>query len=228
MRDPQIGPLVVCGIGGSLAEALSGTTVSALAPLSPESAIELVRSCPPLLRGLGPPTASHREGPRRARRARGPPAEIAAVDINPLRVAGGTAVALDALIVLEETTVDLGLTPAQQELQARAAAFVDEELIPLEVEAELAHGRLDGDAHRARAGSCPRAPARRRQSPRELGGQGWTAVEAVLVHEELGRSTNAIWWAVEGGYNVLGLGTPAQIDRYLARSCAASARTPTP
>jgi acyl-CoA dehydrogenase len=111
--------------------------------------------------------------------------------------------------------VDLALTPAQQELQARAATFVDEELIPLEVEAELAHGRLP-------KGRIDRVRARARElrlvggnHPRDLGGQGWTAMEAVLVHEELGRSTNAIWWAVEGGYNVLGLGTPAQIDRYL-------------
>ncbi len=33
VRDAQIGPLVVCGIGGSLAEALGETTVAALAPL---------------------------------------------------------------------------------------------------------------------------------------------------------------------------------------------------
>ncbi len=111
--------------------------------------------------------------------------------------------------------MDLGLTPAQKELRARAATFVDEELIPLEVEAELAHGRLE-------PARIERVRARARElrlvggnHPRELGGQGWTAIEAVLVHEELGRSTNAIWWAVEGGYNVLGLGTPAQIDRYL-------------
>jgi acyl-CoA synthetase (NDP forming) len=102
VRDPQVGPLVVCGIGGSLAEALSEATVSALAPLSPESAIELVRACRPLLRGLDQrdqhaiaevlvalgQLALHRP-------------DIAAIDINPLRVAGGTAVALDALIVLE-------------------------------------------------------------------------------------------------------------------------------
>ena len=83
------------------------------------------------------------------------------------------------------------------------------------MEAELAHGRLE-------PARIERVRARARElrlvggnHPRELGGQGWTALEAVLVHEELGRSTNAIWWAVEGGYNVLGLGTEAQIDRYL-------------
>ena len=102
VRDPGFGPLVVCGLGGSLAEALSDATVSALAPLEQEDARALVGACRPLARGLDEADrhavadvlvalgrlASHRP-------------EIAAVDINPLRVTGGTAVALDALIVLE-------------------------------------------------------------------------------------------------------------------------------
>ena len=102
VRDPGIGPLVVCGIGGSLAEALAEATVSALAPISPDDAYALVRSCRPLAHGLDAADqlaiadvlvalgrlASHRP-------------DIAAIDINPLRVAGGAAVALDALIVLE-------------------------------------------------------------------------------------------------------------------------------
>src|ERR1700742_2768699 len=111
--------------------------------------------------------------------------------------------------------MDFSPTPAEAELRRRAATFVDEELIPLEVEAELAHGRLAPDR-------IARVRSRARElrlvggnHATELGGQGWSAVEAVLVHEELGRSTNAIWWAVEGGYNVLALGTEAQIDRYL-------------
>ncbi|MDX6572360.1 MAG: hypothetical protein QOC86_1516, partial [Gaiellales bacterium] len=86
--------------------------------------------------------------------------------------------------------MELGLTPAQKELRARAAAVVDEELIPLEVEAELAHGRLDTtriERVRARARELRLVGG---NHPRELGGQGWTAVEGVLVHEELGRSTN--------------------------------------
>ena len=40
-------------------------------------------------------------------------------------------------------------------------------------------------------------------------------LEQVLVHEELGRNTNAVWWNMSGGYNVLSRGTPEQIERYL-------------
>jgi acyl-CoA dehydrogenase len=109
--------------------------------------------------------------------------------------------------------VDLALTGAQRELRARAAAYVDEVLIPLEVTAELAGGRL-GEADRARV----RDEARARgldggNHPVSVGGRGWSNLEQVLVHEELGRNTNAVWWNMAGAYNVLSRGTPEQIER---------------
>jgi alkylation response protein AidB-like acyl-CoA dehydrogenase len=111
--------------------------------------------------------------------------------------------------------MDFALTPGQRELRERAAGYVDEVLIPLEVAAELAGGRLP-EADRARV----RDEARTRgldggNHPTELGGRGWTNLEQVLVHEELGRNTNAIWWNMAGAYNVLSRGTQEQIDRYL-------------
>ena len=108
-----------------------------------------------------------------------------------------------------------GLSPAEAELQARARAFVDEVLIPLEEEAERAHGRLPAEAiarvkreslERRLSGGLHRA---------EHGGQSWTHVEWFLVEEQFGRSTNAISWHVPTGYNVLAHGSPEQIDRYL-------------
>ena len=83
------------------------------------------------------------------------------------------------------------LTPAQEDAARRARAPSRDELIPLEVEAELAGGRLAGetaDASRARARSSALVGG---NHPREHGGLGWTIVEQVVVHEELGRSTNA-------------------------------------
>ena len=50
------------------------------------------------------------------------------------------------------------------------------------------------------------------------GGAELTMVDQVIVHEELGRNTNAVWWCGAGAYNVLGLGTPEQIERYLKPS----------
>src|SRR5262249_16388821 len=111
--------------------------------------------------------------------------------------------------------VDFSLTDGERELRDRAAAFVDEVLIPLEVTAELAGGRL-GEGGRGRGGD--EGAGREVDSGNhsmELGGRGWSNLEQVLVQEELGRNTNAIWWNIGGGYNVLSSGTTEQIERYL-------------
>jgi acyl-CoA dehydrogenase len=111
--------------------------------------------------------------------------------------------------------VDATLTPAQQELRDRAARFVDDELIPLEVQAERAGGPLPADV-------VARLRDRAREErlvggnhTAEVGGQGWSSFEQVLVQEELGRNTNGVWWNMGGGYNVLSRGTPEQVRRYL-------------
>jgi acyl-CoA dehydrogenase len=107
------------------------------------------------------------------------------------------------------------LTDAQRELQARAHEFVDEFLIPLEQDAERRAGRLPADdIERIRA----EALARRLNGGRhavEHGGQGWTMLEWFLVNEQFGRVTNGLHWHVPNTYNVLGAGTPEQIERYL-------------
>ncbi|MGN6380752.1 MAG: acyl-CoA dehydrogenase family protein [Gaiellales bacterium] len=111
--------------------------------------------------------------------------------------------------------MDFGLTPEQTALRDRAARFVDEELIPLEVEAERAGGRLPADAAariRARATELELSAG---NHAREHGGRGWSALDQVIVQEELGRNTNGIWWVMGGAYNVLSRGTPEQIERYL-------------
>jgi acyl-CoA dehydrogenase len=111
--------------------------------------------------------------------------------------------------------MDFELTEGQRELRERAATLVDEVLIPLEVDAELAGGRIEPavvQRVRARASEL-RLDAGNHAT--EHGGQGWSALEQVLVHEELGRNTNGIWWVIGGGYNVLSRGTPEQIERYL-------------
>jgi acyl-CoA dehydrogenase len=101
------------------------------------------------------------------------------------------------------------------EVQARARAFVDEVLIPLEEKAERAHGRLPAeDVERVRRESLARGLSGGLHSA-EHGGQGWTHVEWYLVEEQFGRSTNAISWHIPTAYNVLAHGSTEQIDRYL-------------
>jgi acyl-CoA dehydrogenase len=114
--------------------------------------------------------------------------------------------------------MDLTLTPAESELRDRAAAFVRDHLQPRELEFERASGRVPrgwGDdirkaaiAARLQGGSLPK----------DVGGQGWTATEQVVVHEQLGQATGGLWSFIPGAYNVLARATPAQRERYLGPS----------
>jgi acyl-CoA dehydrogenase len=107
------------------------------------------------------------------------------------------------------------LSEREQEVQERARRFVDEVLIPLEVEAEQRGGRLPkADVDRVRAEALERRLSGGLHSS-EHGGQGWTHVEWFLVEEQFGRSTNAISWHVPTAYNVLAHGSQEQVDRWL-------------
>src|SRR5882757_6045669 len=107
------------------------------------------------------------------------------------------------------------LDDATLDLQERARRFTDEVLIPLEVEAEMADGKLpDAAVERVRREALA-AGLTGGLHAREHGGQGWTRLQWALVAEQFGRSTNAIHWHVPNAYNVWAHGSPDQIDRYL-------------
>ena len=111
--------------------------------------------------------------------------------------------------------MDLTLTAAQAELQGRARTFVREVLQPLEVEFEHAGGRLPTEV-RARVRDASIAAGLVGGSlPREVGGQGWSVLEQVIVHEQLGQSTGGLWSFIPGAYNALVHCSPEQRARYL-------------
>ena len=108
-----------------------------------------------------------------------------------------------------------GLDERAMEIQARARAFVEGVLMPLEEEAEARGGRLPEETiARVKAEAIEAGLAGGLHSP-EGGGQGWTRTEWVLVEEQYGRSTNAISWHVPNAYNVWKHASEGQIDRYL-------------
>ncbi len=111
--------------------------------------------------------------------------------------------------------MDFALTPAQSELRTRAARWVDEVLIPLEEKAERALGRLPEADRRHVMQTAVELGMVGGNHAVDVGGQGWTMLEQCIVHEELGRHTNAISWNSAGAYNVLALGTPEQVETYL-------------
>jgi len=108
-----------------------------------------------------------------------------------------------------------GLSPEDLAIQSRARAFADE-LIPLEVDVELADGRLEPDvalSQRRRARELGLAAV---NMPRELGGGGATTLQTVLVQEQMGRVTNGLGWAATTPPSWWPpVATPYQIERYL-------------
>ncbi len=111
--------------------------------------------------------------------------------------------------------MEFSLTPGQLELQARARAFVRDELQPREVEFEAAGGRVARDWGNPIRRAAMEARLHGGSFPVALGGQGWSAIEQVLVHEQLGQSTGGLWSYIPGPYNALIHCTPAQRIRYL-------------
>jgi alkylation response protein AidB-like acyl-CoA dehydrogenase len=88
------------------------------------------------------------------------------------------------------------MTEDEREIQARARRFVDEELIPHEVEAEMHGGRLPDELRERHRRLAIELGLYAMNMPRELGGGGMTTFEQVLVSEQLGRVTNALGWCV--------------------------------
>jgi acyl-CoA synthetase (NDP forming) len=101
--DEDYGPTVSVGVGGGLAEALELVTTG-LAPLDRSGARALVRSLPALDRLLGSDVPDGLiDAIVAVSRLAAEHPEIAEIDVNPLLVSAERAVALDCLIVIEDT-----------------------------------------------------------------------------------------------------------------------------
>ncbi len=107
------------------------------------------------------------------------------------------------------------LDTQQLELQQRARAFVENVLMPLELEAEQRGGVLPEETIDQIKREAIAARLNGGRFAQEFGGQGWSMVEWFLVNEQFGRVTNGLHWHVPSAYNVLLQGTHEQIERYL-------------
>ena len=108
-----------------------------------------------------------------------------------------------------------GLSAADLELQAAARGFADE-LIPLEVEAELAGGELPTGVRESHAERARALGLTATNIPVEHGGRGCTTLQQVLVQEQGGRVTNALAWVMTTPPGWLpAVATPFQRDRWL-------------
>ena len=114
--------------------------------------------------------------------------------------------------------MDFSLSPEQLELQARARAFVRDVLQPREAEFERAGGHVGHGWGGPIRDAAIEAGLQGGSLPREVGGQGWSVMEQVLVHEQLGQSTGGLWSYIPGAYNVLVHADDDQRRRYLEPS----------
>jgi len=114
--------------------------------------------------------------------------------------------------------VDLSLSPEQIELQARARAYVVDHLQPLEAEFERANGRLPAETRAELKRAAIDARLHGGSLPRAVGGQGWSVLDQVIVHEQLGQATGGLWSFIPGAYNALSNADAAQGRRYLEPS----------
>jgi acyl-CoA dehydrogenase len=111
--------------------------------------------------------------------------------------------------------MDLSLTPGQRGLRDRARQFTRDVLQPLEVDFERAGGRLAPEARLAICNASVDAGLVGGSLPVEVGGKGWSMLEQVIVHEQLGQSTGGLWSFIPGAYNALMHADPDQRRRYL-------------
>jgi len=85
---------------------------------------------------------------------------------------------------------------ADREIQLRARQFVDEELIPWEVHAEMNQGEIPDDVQARHEKLVRELGFLAINQPLELGGPGYTTRQQVLIMEQAGRVTNALSWVI--------------------------------
>jgi acyl-CoA dehydrogenase len=113
-----------------------------------------------------------------------------------------------------------GLSEEDLQIQARARGFADE-LIPFEEEAERSGGELPPDVTAAHAKRARELGLAATNMPEDLGGGGCTALQQVLVQEQMGRVTNALGWVATTPPSWLpAVATPDQIERYVRPAIA--------
>ena len=113
------------------------------------------------------------------------------------------------------------MSTRDQEIQERARAFVDEELIPWEVHAEMNQGEIPGDVRDRHEKLARELGFIAINQPVELGGHDYTSLQQVLIQEQSGRVTNALGWVVTTPPSWLPrVATPYQMERYVLPTIA--------
>jgi acyl-CoA dehydrogenase len=108
------------------------------------------------------------------------------------------------------------MTDEDREIRDKARRFVDEELIPLEVEAEMHGGEIPEEVEARQKKLLKELGLSSINMPNDLGGDGLTMFQQVLVSEQIGRVTNALGWVLSTGpLWAVEVFDDDQVERYL-------------
>lgn len=110
--------------------------------------------------------------------------------------------------------MDLSLSSAEAELQARACEFAQKYLYPHEIECDENEGLSKKSLAEIKKAVMAYGLHGFNHTKAD-GGQGFTHLEQILLHEELGKATNGLWTLVWTASLPLKHGTPEQRERFL-------------
>lgn len=113
---------------------------------------------------------------------------------------------------------DFGLTQEHLQLQQSARAFVDEVLVPNELDCELNEGLSDAVIADIFKAVVDRGLNAINHSP-EDGGQGMDAFEQLMVNEQVGRATGALGLLAFQPAGAMRFANPEQKAQYLRPTC---------
>ena len=100
------------------------------------------------------------------------------------------------------------LPPEARILQAAVRKYVDEELIPWEVHAEMNHGEVPPEVLKRQKDEARRIGLSSMDAPRELGGGGASMLLQAVAQEQTGRVTNALGWRF------------SNVQKWMAKACS--------
>ena len=119
--------------------------------------------------------------------------------------------------------MDLQLGEGDRDLARRARAFCDEVLLPLEDECEE-HDGLTPASHEAAKRAVLDRGFNAINHAKEEGGQGFDVFQVMLIEEQWGRATGALWDVPWRPAIPLAAGTEEQKDRFLRPACRGERR----